>query len=245
MTQRLRSALLFSFKPAPRSWKGLLPPLSPPLPDTFASSTAINVAPCPHSPHLTRALLLRTQSVLYNARPSKCHRCSLILRVALTTSMPTSSAPPCAPKGVDHYLISWVRSFLTGRSCRLLFQGSGRIFSPVSVGTPQGSLVSPLLFVIYVAPLHIPLSWGLVLFYVPDFSLTVSSPSYRNNSRSLQAAFGPMRAMAHSREVAFSVPKAELIHGRTLLQWDPPGALRPPTVALDGQYLILQGNFVG
>ena len=24
-------------------------------------------------------------------------------------------------KGVNHYLISWVRSFLTGRSCRLLF----------------------------------------------------------------------------------------------------------------------------
>ena len=41
-------------------------------------------------------------------------------------------------KGVNHYFISWVRSFLTGRSCRLLFQGSPRIFSPVSVGTPQG-----------------------------------------------------------------------------------------------------------
>ena len=91
--------------------------------------------------------------------------------------------------GVNHYVISWVRSFLTGRSCGLLFQGSPRIFSPVSVGTPQGLPVSPLLFVIYVAPLHIPLSRGLVLSYVDDFSLTVSSPSYRTNSRSLQAAF--------------------------------------------------------
>ena len=46
---------------------------------------------------------------------------------------------PCSSlhsKGVNHYLISWVRSFLTGRSCRLLFQGSPRIFSPGSVGTP-------------------------------------------------------------------------------------------------------------
>ena len=85
-------------------------------------------------------------------------------------------------KGVNHYLVSWVRSFLTGRSCRLLFQGSPRIFSPVSVGTPQGSPVSPLLFVKYVSPLHIPLERGLVLSYVDDFSLTVSSPSYRTNS---------------------------------------------------------------
>ena len=65
--------------------------------------------------------------------------------------------------GVNHYLISWVRSSLTVCSCRLLFQRSPRIFSPVSVGTTQGSSVSPLLFVICVAPLHIPLSRGLVL----------------------------------------------------------------------------------
>ena len=124
---------------------------------------------------------------------------------------------------------------MNGRSCRLLFQGSPRIISPVSVGTPQGSPVSPLLFVIYVAPLHIPLSLGLVLSYVDDFSRTVSCPSFCTNSRSLEAAFGRIRAIAHSRKVDFSVPKTELIHWRTLLQRDPPGTPRPPPVALDGQ----------
>ena len=138
-------------------------------------------------------------------------------------------------KGVNHYLISWVRSILTGRSCRLLFQGSPRIFSPVCVGTPQGSPVSPLLFVIYVAPLRIPLDRGLVLSYIDDFSLTVSCPSYRNNGRALQTAFGRLRAIAHSRQVDFSVPKTELIHWRTPMQRDPPGTPRPPPVALDGQ----------
>ena len=138
-------------------------------------------------------------------------------------------------KGVNHYLISWVRSFLTGRSCRLLFQGTPRILSSVSVGNPLGSPVSPLLFVIYVAALHILLSRGLVLSYVDDFSLTVSSPSYRTNSRSLQAAFGRIRAIAHCRKVDFSVPKTELIHWRTPLQREPPRAPRPPPVALDGQ----------
>ena len=138
-------------------------------------------------------------------------------------------------KGVNHYLVSWVRSFLTGRSCRLLFQGAPRIFSLVSVGTPQGSPVSPLLFVIYVASLHISLDRGLVLSYVDDFSLTVSSPSYRTNSRALQAAFGRIRAIPHSRKVDFSVPKTELIHWRTPMERDPPGTPRPPPVALDGQ----------
>ena len=138
-------------------------------------------------------------------------------------------------KGVNHYLVSWVRSFLTGRSCRLLFHGTPRIFSPVSVGTPQGSPVSLLLFVIYVAPLHILLDRGLVLSYVDDFSLTVSSPSYHSNSRSLQAAFGRIRAIAQFRKVDFSVPTTQLIHWRTPLQRDPPGTPCPRPVALDGQ----------
>jgi len=84
-------------------------------------------------------------------------------------------------KGVNPYLVSWTRSFLSGRSCRLLYQGSPKIFAPVSVGTPQGSPVSPLLFVIYVSRLHCEIPHRLTLSYVDDFGLTASSASYRRN----------------------------------------------------------------
>jgi len=51
-------------------------------------------------------------------------------------------------KGVSPYLLSWTRSFLSGRMCRLLYQGSPKVFAPVSVGTPRGleSLRCCLLF---------------------------------------------------------------------------------------------------
>jgi len=51
-------------------------------------------------------------------------------------------------QGVNRYLVSWTRSFLSSRTCQLLYQDSLKVFAPVSVGTPQGSPVSPLLFVI-------------------------------------------------------------------------------------------------
>ena len=34
-------------------------------------------------------------------------------------------------KGISHYLVSWVRSFLTERKCQLIFQGSPNVFLPV------------------------------------------------------------------------------------------------------------------
>ena len=138
-------------------------------------------------------------------------------------------------KGVNHYLIYWVRSFLTGRSCRLLFQGSPIFFHLFQSAPPKGHLYL-LCYLLYMLLLYTSRLIGALFFpMLMIFSLTVSSPSYRTNSRSLQAAFGRIRAIAHSRKVDFSVPKTELIHWRTPRQQDPPGTPRPPPVALDGQ----------
>jgi hypothetical protein len=80
------------------------------------------------------------------------------------------------------YIINWVLSFLSDRSCRLLFKGGPMIFETVDVGVPQCSPISPLLFVIYVAPLHsISLPRGITLSFVDDFALMKASNSYCSN----------------------------------------------------------------
>jgi len=123
---------------------------------------------------------------------------------------------------IPSYMVDWVSSFLSERTCTLVFQGSPNIPSPVSVGTPQGSPISALLSRLYVAPLNMSIPRGRMVSYVDDFSIMVASPSYRGNIRRLQSLFSTIAAKCQEIGVSFLVPKTKLIHGRTPSKRTPP-----------------------
>ena len=140
-------------------------------------------------------------------------------------------------RAVSPYLVSWTRSFLTGRTCRLRYEGSPRVFAPVAVGTPQGSPFSPLLFVIYVSRLYHEIPQGLTLSYLDDFALSVASTSYRRNIQSLQRQYAVLKAWGARLGVGFSIPKTELIHSRTYRDRD---AVSRSPIHLDGSIFPLR-----
>jgi len=128
-------------------------------------------------------------------------------------------------KGVSPYLVQWVASFLRDLTCHLTFQVSLRRFAPVSVGVPQRSPISPLLFLIYVSSLHLEIPRSLIISYIEDFAVTVALPSYRTNIHLLQKSFSTLKRMASPINISFSVPKMELIHWRTTRSNQPPCSL--------------------
>ena len=52
--------------------------------------------------------------------------------------------------GVDSFIVKWIRGFLTDRKQRVLINGESSTWSEVSSGIPQGSVLGPVLFVVYI-----------------------------------------------------------------------------------------------
>ena len=129
--------------------------------------------------------------------------------------------------GIPPYLVSWVSSFLGEGSCTPVFQGAPGTPASVNVGAPQGSPISPLLFLLYVAPLHFRVPRGLMISYVDDFALTVASLSYRGNILRLQELLEKLERKASRLGICFSVAKTELIHWRTPSQRHSPKCVSP------------------
>ena len=53
-------------------------------------------------------------------------------------------------EGVHPKICSWVQSFLTGRTQKVLIEGESSETVSVTSGVPQGSVLGPLLFLVYI-----------------------------------------------------------------------------------------------
>lgn len=79
--------------------------------------------------------------------------------------------------GFDDQAIHWFRSYLVGRKQQVLVGGSDRSdWGVMENGVPQGSVLGPLLFLIYINDIGPSLRYSRRLLYADDLQIYISFP---------------------------------------------------------------------
>jgi hypothetical protein len=108
-------------------------------------------------------------------------------------------------------LILWVSSFLDDRVLRLAFNNSIKAFKSILTGIPQGSPISPILFLIYIRDLFKSVNISF-RSYLDDISLTATSNSLKKNIKTLEREVKDIFDLGDKNAISFDIDKTELIY---------------------------------
>ena len=118
-------------------------------------------------------------------------------------------------KGFPPWLVRWIQSYLTNRTATLSFDGEESIPLHVHAGVPQGSPLSPILFILYIASLYEALEEVAkisVIGFADDTNIIAFGQTAQENCRTLERAWAVCEKWSESRGMEFAPGKSELIH---------------------------------
>ena len=112
--------------------------------------------------------------------------------------------------GIKSKVLNWIRDFLIGRQQRVSVKGMYSDWSNVTSGVPQGSVLRPVLFVIFVNDLpEILESWCTMYADDTKVSSTVQTESER---QTMQADIDKLVDWADKWQLRFHADKCKVIH---------------------------------
>ncbi|KAF5489627.1 putative RNA-directed DNA polymerase from transposon BS [Colletotrichum siamense] len=131
--------------------------------------------------------------------------------------------------GVPGWMVKFVASFLSSRSTTVRVQGRHSKKFSINIGIPQGSPLSPILFIFFTLPLleklkAIPsmetnrnarllqLKELLITTFVDDITLLVASPSIKQNNEALAILYELLTEFAALNGTEFGPHKTKVMH---------------------------------
>ena len=113
--------------------------------------------------------------------------------------------------GINDQLLRWFKSYLSDRKQAVVVNGSCSDFLTVSAGVPQGSVLGPLLFLIYINDINEGIVSTTKLF-ADDTSMYLSVNDDETRSETLNLDLNKIQLWANKWKVTFNGQKTELVN---------------------------------
>ena len=116
--------------------------------------------------------------------------------------------------GFDGQLLNWVKDFLSGRRQRVMLNGKCSGWKKVTSGVPQGSVLGPILFIIYVNDIPDSLQHFCKIF--ADDTKVYAAVDKRSDQESLQQILLKLSEWSRIWLLEFSIQKCKLVQYGTV-----------------------------
>ena len=113
--------------------------------------------------------------------------------------------------GITNSLVAWSRSFLIGRSLRVVVEGMESTPTRVRSGVPQGTVFGPLFFLVYINDISSGLSQGTILKLFADDSLLYRIIRTPRDTQILQNDLNLLQLLAEKNKMEFHMGKCQLL----------------------------------
>jgi retron-type reverse transcriptase len=138
-------------------------------------------------------LLTRQIHTIWSSKRHVATILSVDISGAFDTVNPLRLLDILRKKRLPHWVVRWVQAFITTRNTTLVIQGHETPSFPVEAGVPQGSPLSPILFLLYIAELHDicnrPREGLSGIGFADDVNLLAYSNSIEANYRKLEQVY--------------------------------------------------------
>ena len=113
--------------------------------------------------------------------------------------------------GIRGVCNDWFKSYLSDRKQFVSINGYNSDLMPVDCGVPQGSVLGPLLFLIYINDLHKAIQYCKVHHFADDTNLFHTSKSVKNVNKLVNRDMKRLNDWLSSNKIYLNVEKTELV----------------------------------
>ena len=135
----------------------------------------------------------------------------LDFRKAFDTVSHTKLLSVLENKGIRGDPLRWIKDFLAFRTQTVVINNCRSLKRSVTSGVPQGSVLGPLLFILYINDLILASNRSSVYVFADDSKIFLSMSKDNLDDDSLQADLNRISLWAESRQLTLSVPKCKIL----------------------------------